>query len=54
MLKKADKIMPNLENESLGLTENSALLVVDMINGFTDSVCPLGTARTGCLYFLLL
>ena len=35
--------MPNLENESLGLTESSALLVVDMINGFTDSVCPLGT-----------
>ncbi|MGY8802042.1 MAG: isochorismatase family protein [Pseudomonadales bacterium] len=35
--------MPNLENEALGLTENSALLVVDMINGFTDSACPLGT-----------
>jgi maleamate amidohydrolase len=43
MLKKADKSMPNLENEALGLTENSALLVVDMINGFTDSACPLGT-----------
>jgi len=35
--------MPNLENETLGLTGNSALIVVDMINGFTDSVCPLGT-----------
>ena len=35
--------MPNLEKNAVGLAENPALIVVDMINGFTDSACPLGT-----------
>ena len=35
--------MPNLEKNTVGLAENPALIVVDMINGFTDSACPLGT-----------
>ena len=35
--------MPNLEKNAVGLAESPALRVVDMINGFTDSACPLGT-----------
>lgn len=35
--------MPNLEKNAVGLAEYPALIVVDMINGFTDSACPLGT-----------
>ena len=35
--------MSNLEQNVIGLTAKPALLVVDMINGFTDSACPLGT-----------
>lgn len=33
----------NLEQAQLGLTQSPALLVVDMINGFTDPQCALGT-----------
>lgn len=32
----------NLERNSLGLGKKPALLVVDMIRGFTDPACPLG------------
>ena len=32
----------NLERNSLGLGHKPALLVVDMIKGFTDAECPLG------------
>jgi maleamate amidohydrolase len=32
----------NLDRNSLGLGEKPALLVVDMIKGFTDPACPLG------------
>jgi|TARA_B110000977_G_scaffold172567_1_gene225036 maleamate amidohydrolase len=35
--------MSNLEQNVIGLTAKPALVVVDMINGFTDSACPLGT-----------
>ncbi|CAA0080178.1 Maleamate amidohydrolase [Halioglobus japonicus] len=34
--------MTDLERENLGLGERPALLVVDMIKGFTDASCPLG------------
>ena len=34
----------DLERNSLGLDGKSALIVVDMINGFTDPACPLGCA----------
>lgn len=34
----------NLERNSLGLGRKPALIVVDMINGFTDPECPLGCA----------
>jgi len=34
----------NLQQNTLGLSGNPALLLVDMINGFTDPDCPLGTA----------
>jgi nicotinamidase-related amidase len=33
----------NLERNSLGIVGRPALLLVDMINGFTSSRCPLGT-----------
>ncbi len=33
----------NLDNNHLGLAAKPALLLVDMINGFTDPECPLGT-----------
>ncbi|MFT5073204.1 MAG: maleamate amidohydrolase, partial [Patiriisocius sp.] len=33
----------NLEQKDLGLAANPALIVVDMINGFTDPECPLGS-----------
>ena len=33
----------DLERKSLGLGPHPALVIVDMINGFTDSACPLGT-----------
>jgi len=33
----------NLEQKNLGLAANPALIVVDMINGFTDPECPLGS-----------
>ena len=32
-----------LEQKNLGLATNPALIVVDMINGFTDPKCPLGS-----------
>ncbi len=32
----------NLERHNLGLGQKPALIVVDMINGFTDPACPLG------------
>jgi maleamate amidohydrolase len=32
----------DLERSSLGMGERPALLVVDMIKGFTDAACPLG------------
>jgi maleamate amidohydrolase len=34
----------DLERMSLGLGQRPALVLVDMINGFTDPACPLGTA----------
>jgi maleamate amidohydrolase len=34
----------DLERRSIGLGRRPALLLVDMINGFTDPECPLGTA----------
>ena len=33
----------DLEQNYLGLTKNPALIIVDMINGFTDPDCPLGS-----------
>lgn len=33
----------DLHQNQLGLARSPALLVVDMINGFTDPACPLGT-----------
>jgi nicotinamidase-related amidase len=33
----------NLQQNHLGLSNKPALLLVDMINGFTDPDCPLGT-----------
>ena len=35
--------MPDLDRESQGLGRNPALILVDMINGFTDPDCPLGS-----------
>ena len=35
--------MVDLERNNLGLGERPALIVVDMIKGFTDPACPLGT-----------
>ena len=35
--------MPDLERRSQGLGQNPALVVVDVINGFTDPACPLGS-----------
>ena len=35
--------MPDLERRSQGLGRNPALVVVDVINGFTDPACPLGS-----------
>ena len=32
-----------LDRQSQGLGENPALLVVDVIRGFTDPACPLGS-----------
>ena len=32
----------DLERNSLGLGKRPALVVVDMIKGFTDAACPLG------------
>ena len=37
------QIIRNLQRSRLGLTDNPALVVVDMINGFTNPDCPLGT-----------
>ncbi len=34
----------NLERQSLGIGQRPALVLVDMINGFTDPSCPLGSA----------
>ena len=36
-------ISQNLDNNVLGVASHPALLVVDMIRGFTDPECPLGT-----------
>ena len=33
----------DLERNSLGLGQRPGLVLVDMINGFTDGACPLGT-----------
>ena len=38
-----NKPSTNLEKNFLGLSEKPALIVVDMINGFTDPECPLGS-----------
>ena len=35
--------LSNLQHNQLGLAQSPALLVVDMINGFTDPDSPLGT-----------
>jgi nicotinamidase-related amidase len=35
--------LSDLHQNQLGLARSPALLVVDMINGFTDPACPLGT-----------
>jgi nicotinamidase-related amidase len=34
--------MPDLQRQSQGLGQRPALVLVDMINGFTDPACPLG------------
>lgn len=34
--------MPDLHRQSQGLGQRPALVLVDMINGFTDPACPLG------------
>ncbi len=36
--------MPDLARKSQGLGKSPALLLVDIINGFTDPACPLGSA----------
>ncbi len=36
--------MADLHRQSIGLGQRPALLLVDMIRGFTDPVCPLGSA----------
>ena len=38
-----NKPSTNLERNFLGLSDKPALLVVDMINGFTNPECPLGS-----------
>jgi nicotinamidase-related amidase len=35
--------MNDLQRQSVGLGQRPALVVVDMINGFTDPACPLGS-----------
>lgn len=35
--------MTDLERQHLGLGQRPALVLVDMINGFTDPACPLGS-----------
>ena len=35
--------MADLDRKSQGLGHRPALVVVDMINGFTDPACPLGS-----------
>lgn len=35
--------MPDLERQSLGLGQRPALIVVDVIRGFTEPECPLGS-----------
>lgn len=35
--------MPDLQRQSLGLGQRPALVLVDMIHGFTDPACPLGS-----------
>lgn len=35
--------MPDLERQALGLGRRPALVLVDVINGFTDPNCPLGS-----------
>lgn len=36
--------MSDLQRQSMGLGQRPALLLVDMIRGFTDPACPLGSA----------
>ena len=38
-----NKPSTNLERNFLGLSDKPALVVVDMINGFTNPECPLGS-----------
>ena len=35
--------MTDLQHHSLGLGERPALVLVDVIKGFTDPACPLGS-----------
>lgn len=35
--------MPDLDRQTLGLGSRPALVLVDVINGFTDPTCPLGS-----------
>lgn len=42
-LRGSGMISQNLDNNVIGLASCPALLVVDMIRGFTDPECPLGT-----------
>lgn len=39
--------MSDLNRNPIGLGQRPALLLVDMINGFTDPACPLGSACAG-------
>ena len=41
--------MSDLARRSLGLGQRPALLLVDMIRGFTDPACPLGSACTSVI-----
>ena len=43
LFKSMNNLDRNLQKNILGIAESPALLVVDMINGFTDPDCPLGS-----------
>jgi len=40
----------DLEQNDLGIGQRPALIVVDMINGFTDPACPLGSESSAVIH----